>query len=164
MKKSSHFFLLFLVSLLLLSSCRVHKVNHAKSKTKSNQLQDLPINKDLKKEIGRWLGTPYKYGGNDEKGVDCSGFVNAIYQSVYNLPLPRSSKEMYSKCLKIKTTDLKEGDLVFFDYNGKGVSHVGIYLKDDKYAHASSSKGVVISSLSNDYTRKYYVGGGRFKK
>ena len=164
MKKSSHFFLLFLVSLLVLSSCRVHKANHVKSKTKSNQLQDLPINKDLKKEIDRWLGTPYKYGGNDNKGVDCSGFVNAIYQSVYNLTLPRSSKEMYSKCLKIKTTDLKEGDLVFFDYNGKGISHVGIYLKDDKYAHASSSKGVVISSLSNDYTRKYYVGGGRFKK
>jgi lipoprotein Spr len=164
MKQSSQFILLIIVSFLFLTSCRIHKTSHSVKKTTSHNLRDLQINKDLKKEIDRWLGTPYKYGGNDHKGVDCSGFVNAIYQSVYNLPLPRSSKEMYAQCLKIKTTDLKEGDLVFFDYTGKGVSHVGIYLKDDKYAHASSSKGVVISTLSNEYTRKNYIGAGRFKK
>jgi lipoprotein Spr len=69
---------------------------------------------------------------------------------------------MYSKCAKIKTSDLKKGDLVFFDFEGKGVSHVGIYLSNNEYAHASTSKGVVISNLDNAYMQKRYVGAGRF--
>jgi Cell wall-associated hydrolases (invasion-associated proteins) len=124
----------------------------------------LNIKKELKREINEWLGTPYKYGGNDKKGVDCSGFVQQVYKKVYHLNLPRTSSDIYSFCKKIKLPDLREGDLVFFDYEGKGVSHVGIYLSDNKFVHASSSKGVVISDLTNSYNKKKFVGAGRVLK
>ncbi len=164
MKNNLSIVVVALLGLIFLSSCRVRKSNPVVNKTGSNKLHEIHIKKELKKEIDRWLGTPYKYGGIDYKGVDCSGFVHSIYLSVYHIQLPRSSKEMYAQSIKIKTKALQEGDLVFFNYNGKGVSHVGIYLNDDKYVHASTSKGVVVSSLSNPYTVKNYVGAGRFKK
>lgn len=155
-----------LVCLILLSlpSCRSRKGHTNSASAPRKELADLDIQKKLRQEIKSWMGVPYLYGGNDRKGVDCSGFVHAIYLSVYKINLPRTSKQMYNFCKKIKQEQLKEGDLVFFDYEGKGVSHVGIYLSEMNYAHASSSKGVVISSLVNTYNRKKYVGAGRVKQ
>ena len=154
--------LLFFVCILSLSAC--HSRRAVQHSDKSHSKKDSPKHKNLEEAIKPWLGTPYKYGGNDRKGVDCSGFVHAIYQQVYAISLPRSSKEMYNKCTKIKTSDLKKGDLVFFDFEGMGVSHVGIYLSNNEYAHASTSKGVVISNLDNVYMQKRYVGAGRITR
>lgn len=159
----SHIIFISLV-LLTFSSCKIRKENKHIVKKESTEIKELHLNKALQKEINQWLGTPYKYGGNDRAGVDCSGFVQSVFRNVYNINLPRTSKEIFAKSIKIKTEHLREGDLVFFDYEQKGVSHVGIYLGDGKYIHASSTKGVVISDFNNEYTRKKFVGAGRFKK
>jgi cell wall-associated NlpC family hydrolase len=148
---------------LFFTSCRVKKKMVLPAKSEKKELQDLHVKKDLKKEIEKWLGTPYRYGGISKQGVDCSGFVNAIYKEVYEIKLPRSSKEIYNASKHIKMKDLEEGDLIFFNYSGKGVSHVGIYLSDNMYVHASSTNGVVISDLTNPYTKKNIVGAGRVR-
>jgi len=151
---------LFFICLLSLGAC--HSRRAVQHSDKSHAKSDSQKHNNLEDAIKPWLGTPYKYGGNDRKGVDCSGFVHAIYQQVYAISLPRTSKEMFNKSTKIKTSELKKGDLVFFDFEGKGVSHVGIYLINNTYAHASTTKGVVISNLDNAYMQKRYVGAGRF--
>ncbi len=154
-----------LLLLLILggASCRSRKAVSTAHRTEKKELSDLPVQKSLRKEVELWLGTPYRYGGNTRKGVDCSGFVNAVYLSVYHIQLPRTSKDIYARCKKISRGDLKEGDLVFFDYEGKGVSHVGLYLSNGQYVHASTSKGVVISELDNAFSKKKYVGAGRIR-
>lgn len=152
-----------MIGVQFFSSCRVKKSAHVVRKSEKTELKDLHIKKELKKEIAVWLGTPYRYGGVSKKGVDCSGLVNAIFLEVYEKKIPRSSKEIYAACKHIKTKDLQEGDLVFFNFTGKGISHVGLYLSEGKYVHASSTNGVVISDLDNEYTKKRYVGAGRVK-
>lgn len=111
--------------------------------------------------ITDWYGTPYKYGGCDKSGTDCSCFTHLLFKQVYNKTTERSSGDIYKTCEKIKKANLKEGDLVFFVTNGKGVSHVGVFLKDEKFVHASTSKGVMISSLSEAYFEKTFYGAGR---
>ncbi len=114
-----------------------------------------------------WLGVPYRYGGNTSKGVDCSGLVVEAYRDVYRKKLNRSASEMlYGNCRKINRGKLREGDLVFFQV-GKGrkrsIDHVGIYLKDDRFIHASTSRGVIVSSLNEPYYRKTWIAGGRVR-
>lgn len=118
-------------------------------------------NKALYTEVADWLGTPYKYGGETKSGTDCSGFVQAVYTKVYNKTLPRSSKEQYGFVKKIDQDKLTEGDLIFFNTSGKGVSHVGIFLYGQRFAHASSSKGVIVSQLTEPYWKNAYLGCGR---
>ena len=116
-------------------------------------------------EVKSWIGTPYKYGGNNKRGVDCSGFVVQVYKKVYGVSLQRSSDLIYEKnCEKIKKNDLQEGDLVFFSTGrSKKINHVGIYLKSDKFVHASSSRGVIVSDLDESYYVRTYVSSGRVK-
>nr|WP_239469619.1 C40 family peptidase [Bacteroides caecigallinarum] len=117
-------------------------------------------------EAADWIGTPYRYGGRTKKGVDCSGLTSAIYRKVYRKKLSRSSEEQRDRdCRKVAKRNLKEGDLVFF-HNGKKkrtASHVGIYLKDGRFVHASSSVGVVVSSLNEKYYDNHWLQGGRVK-
>ena len=124
-------------------------------------------NKALYKEIKSWLGTPYSGGGHTKQvGTDCSGFVMELYLTVYNIPLERrGGLQYYNNCTPIDKSALREGDLVFFN-NGEGgkISHVGIYLKDNKFAHASSSRGVVIDDLTTNYYLKHFFAAGRVKK
>jgi lipoprotein Spr/probable lipoprotein NlpC len=111
-----------------------------------------------------WVGTPHRDNTQSKNGTDCSGFVQAVFQDAHGIELSRSSTAMYEKDVyKIHKTDLQEGDLVFFNTFGKGISHVGIYLKDGKFAHTSSSKGVTVSSLHDKYYKKNYRGAGRVK-
>ena len=122
------------------------------------------VDNKLYKEIEKWIGTPYKYGGNDKNGVDCSGFVNQIYKAVYGIKLERNSSAIYyTNCRKIKKSQLKEGDLVFFCTSNKkrGINHVGIYLSDNKFAHASSSRGVIINSMDKPYYVRNFICAGR---
>ncbi len=124
--------------------------------------QDSIINLLLYKAIDDWMGTPYKYGGTSKKGVDCSGFTAAVYNSTYQILLARRAADMYNMVNeKIQKGDLKEGDLVFFDIGRRELSHVGVYLTNGKFVHASTSKGVVISDLEMDYYKKYFRSGGR---
>lgn len=124
-------------------------------------------NKALYNEIRTWLGTPYSGGGHTKQvGTDCSGFVMELYLTVYNKALERrGGLQYYNNCEPIKKEDLREGDLIFFN-NGDGgsITHVGIYLKDNKFAHASSSRGVVIDDLTTNYYVKHFFAAGRVKR
>jgi hypothetical protein len=115
--------------------------------------------------IDEWYGTKYRLGGEDKNGVDCSAFVQSFMESLYQIDIPRTSKEQYAQSQRIKKSQLNEGDLVFFHTRGKGksVSHVGVYLRNNKFIHASSSGGVMISDLDEEYFHKRYVASGRFK-
>lgn len=111
--------------------------------------------------VADWLGTPHRIGKCSKKGVDCSCFVKLLYENVYDKKSPRTAHEMYEGSKKVPNRELAEGDLVFFKIKAKRVSHVGIYLKEGWFVHASSSKGVMINNLSETYYKKYYAGAGR---
>lgn len=114
--------------------------------------------------INSWLGVPYKYGGTDRNGIDCSAFVGEIYREVYKINLSRTCNDMLKDVTLISMSQLSEGDLVFFT-NSKGkVSHVGIYLKEGLFAHASTSNGVSVSRIDDTYWKKHFYKGGRIKK
>lgn len=110
-----------------------------------------------------WLGTPYRYGGQTKKGTDCSGMLMVIYKDVANLSLPRNSAEQRNYCLDINRRSLQPGDLVFFSSSTRGgkVSHVGMYVGGGKIIHASSSRGVIESSLDEKYYKNHYHSSGR---
>lgn len=111
--------------------------------------------------IQSWMGTPYLYGGTTRDGVDCSAFVGHIYKEVYDIRLHRVANDIQQDVTLVSKSELKEGDIVFFT-NSKGrVSHVGIYLKNDMFAHASTSSGVIISRLGDSYWSKHFYKGGR---
>lgn len=119
----------------------------------------------LLREADTWIGTPYLYGGNDRQGIDCSGFVTQVYRNSVGISLPRTSREQQQYCSSIDKSQLQPGDLVFFTIRGGStVGHVGIYIGDDRMVHASSSKGVVISSLSSNYYVVNYYSSGRVEK
>jgi lipoprotein Spr len=116
-----------------------------------------------------WIGVGYRHGGNTQKGVDCSGFVSAVYKQAYGIGLERNSANILNKnCAPIRKNNLREGDLVFFKTTGSGnrniPTHVGIYLKNGRFVHASSSRGVVVNSLSEAYYVRTWITGGRVKR
>jgi cell wall-associated NlpC family hydrolase len=115
--------------------------------------------------IDDWYGTKYVFGGTGRKGIDCSALTQRLYKYVYGIDMVRTSILQFRSSTYIAAKEnLKEGDLVFFRiHGGSAVSHVGVYLGNNYFVHASSSKGVMISSLSENYWVKYYVGGGRVK-
>ncbi|RKR81307.1 lipoprotein Spr [Mucilaginibacter gracilis] len=114
-----------------------------------------------------WIGTPYRFGGSSKKGIDCSAFTKELYSKVFNLNIERNSRDIFSMVSPVKKDELKEGDLVFFKIHSRSISHVGIYLGNNKFAHASL-KGVSINNLDDDYYSRYFYRGGRlldsFKK
>jgi lipoprotein Spr len=127
------------------------------------EVEALP-SRELLETVDDWYGVRYRVGGNTHKGVDCSGFTVAVYASLYGLTIPRVSREQYRVSKKLSTTELQEGDLVFFDTRGRGyVSHVGIYLGNNKFIHASVSRGVMVNDLFENYYLRRYVGGGRIE-
>jgi cell wall-associated NlpC family hydrolase len=119
--------------------------------------------KRLIKEVGEWLGTPYKYGGAGLTGTDCSGFTFSVFKTVYNISLYRSSADQVKNTESVSRNDLRCGDLVFFKISGDKVSHVGLYIADNKFIHASTKRGVVVNDLSEDYYTKHYLSSGRVK-
>lgn len=113
--------------------------------------------------IDDWYGVPYKYGGCQKTGVDCSCFTNLLYEKVYDKKIARSSVEMYNVCDKISIEEAGTGDLVFFKIGGNTISHVGVFLKNKLFVHASNSKGVIINSLDEAYYKKYFFCAGKMK-
>jgi NlpC/P60 family len=128
----------------------------------NTEVENLP-SKTLLENVDEWYGVRYRTGGNTHSGVDCSGFTVAVYASVYGFALPRVSRDQYRMCRKISTTELQEGDLVFFNTNGSGVSHVGIYLGNNKFIHASVSRGVMVNGLFEPYYIQRFIGAGRIE-
>jgi len=113
--------------------------------------------------IDDWYGTPYHLGGTTKKGVDCSAFSQFLFASVYGLGIPRTAREQYNLTNRISRTELKEGDLIFFNTHG-GISHVGVYLQNNKFVHAATSGGVMISDIFDEYWARRFVGVGRLKE
>jgi hypothetical protein len=112
--------------------------------------------------IEKWYGANYKLGGCDSAGIDCSSFAQKLYNTIYGIDLDRTAKEQFGNCKRIKhPKEAKEGDLVFFHVHSRRITHVGIYLANDYFVHASSSQGVVISNLNDSYWHKYFAGCGR---
>jgi lipoprotein Spr len=116
----------------------------------------------LLKKIDEWYGTPYNYGGSTKNGVDCSYFTLDVMQGAYNINLKRTAAEQYEQTSRINWEDLKEGDLIFFKTEGPNkISHVGIYLSNNKFVHASVRNGVTISDLSDPYYQRTLYSMGR---
>ncbi|PZF71671.1 C40 family peptidase [Taibaiella soli] len=115
--------------------------------------------------IDEWYGTPYHLGGTDKSGIDCSAFVQRLYERVFNVNLVRTAFEQFNNCRLVwDSGQLKEGDLVFFKIHGRRISHVGIYLLNNFFVHASVSQGVMISSLNDKYWQRYYAGAGQIPR
>jgi hypothetical protein len=121
-------------------------------------IQNIP----LLKKIDEWWGTPYCLGGSSKGCVDCSYFTMDVMSNIYNTTLKRTAAEQYDQSSKINWDELKEGDLIFFKTEGRrNISHVGIYLTNNKFVHASTSQGVTISDLSDPYWQRRLYSLGR---
>lgn len=108
----------------------------------------------------QYIGVPYLWGGTTPSGFDCSGFVQYVYNR-NGITLPRTTKQQWTTGIGISKSSLQAGDLVFFQTDSSGVSHVGIYIGNNQFIHSSSSKGVIISSLSSTYWANAYLGARR---
>jgi len=113
------------------------------------------IKAKMYRQYRQWQGTSYAYGGLSKRGIDCSGFVYLTYLEQLGIELPRSTKLQAQIGQQVKRDDLRAGDLVFFNTGFKG-RHVGIYLEQDRFLHVSTKRGVIISSLDNDYWKERY--------
>lgn len=130
-----------------------------------SQIFGFPIKKIMNVKlydlIDEWLGTPYRYAGKTIKGIDCSGFAKILYENAFNILLEGSSADIFKNITTVSKDELTEGDLVFFKVRRGRISHVGVYLGENKFAHASSSSGVIISDLDDPYWKTRYFKGGR---
>lgn len=117
------------------------------------------------KEAERYLGTPYKYGGTSRQGIDCSGLLWNSYKTV-NIDLPRRSSEQARIGVSLRQREIKPGDAVFFNTSGSGISHAGIVqrVKSDEifFIHSSTSRGVIVSSLNENYWNRRFVKAVRY--
>ena len=171
MAKHTYIVIIGVTVLLFLSSCgtRAPHYNYRELARAAIRL-DMDIEKDdnhrLYVEAAQWIGVPYRAGGTSKRGVDCSGLTRNIYREVYHKQLERNSDEQRKEnCRKVRKGKLEEGDLVFF-HNGRNkrrATHVGIYLKNNRFVHASSSQGVIVSALDEPYYRKCWMQGGRVR-
>ena len=169
------FILLFIISLSTVNVYATGGENGDKKENKSqvdnntlgyySQIFGFDIKKIFNLElydlIDKWLGTPYRYAGNSIKGIDCSGFAKVLYKSAYDILLEGSSADIFKSIVPVAKDELSEGDLVFFKVRKGRISHVGVYLGQNKFAHASSSSGVMISDLDEPYWKQRYFKGGR---
>ncbi len=170
---------IFILLIILATSCGTQKnqgtlydpkeVAHLSNKLRielSNMNKDDDKNMSLYAETSLWLGVPYRYGGLSRRGLDCSGFTYLIYQKVYGKTIPRSTSDLSKmKMHTVSKRNLHAGDLVFFatSKTKNKISHVGIYLKDGCFIHASTSRGVIVSHLDEDYYSRTWCKGGRIK-
>ena len=114
----------------------------------------------LYESIEEWYGTRYLYGGAGKKGIDCSALTGKLYSDAYGITLPRTASLQHAACIKVPLSELREGDLVFFNTRG-GISHVGVFLGNGWFVHSSVQQGVTISKLSCDYYKRRFITGGR---
>jgi probable lipoprotein NlpC len=119
------------------------------------------LERRLRTEVKRWQGTPHRMGGATRRGIDCSGFVQRLYRDIFDWRIPRSTALQVQSGRPVGKSHLRTGDLVFFKVPDKG-RHVGIYLGEAEFAHASTSRGVTVSSLADRYWRQVYWTARRY--
>ncbi len=136
------------------SFCKIRNIDLAGCKTP-----------ELYFEIYRWYRTCYRYGGNTSKGIDCSHFVNMLWEKLYGKRLNSSSGSIFTQCKIVKGgfSEAVEGDLIFFKIKRKRISHIAIYLQNGKFAHATTQAGVIISSISEPYYKRHFYKVGRLE-
>ena len=117
-------------------------------------LRSARLDRSLRDAAPRWLGIPYRWGGDSRRGIDCSAFVQQYVRENLAVELPRTTAGQRYEGLPIERDELRAGDLVFF--RRRGIRHVGVYLSDGEFIHASSSRGVTVSELDNDYWTRHY--------
>lgn len=158
------------ITLVLLSSC--HSRRHTVSPPAHGGYSHLSgdyisasgstATQKLLAEANSWIGTPYRYAGNDRSGIDCSALTLNVFRDALAISLPRNSARQAEQCRKIDRDELIAGDLVFFSSGRSGsIGHVGIYVGDGRIIHASPSKGVVIAPLSQQWFVNHYRFAGR---
>ena len=159
------------IAILLLSSCAAKTPNYnfqllAKAAVRLDVDIDKEDDHNLYLETSKWIGVPYRRGGNTMRGTDCSGFTSTVYKKVYQKKIQHNSEsQRITNCHKVSKRHLEEGDLVFF-HNGRRkdrASHVGIYLKEGRFVHSSTTRGVIVSSLEEEYYKKHWMHGGRVR-
>lgn len=123
-------------------------------RTKQNRLRILSV-------VNSYLGTPYQWGGENRRGLDCSGLVVAVFREALSLSLPHNTQELFQMGETVKIEKIRIADLLFFGELGQGMNHVGISLGEDRFVHASEGQGVTISRLSMPYFGKRYRGARR---
>lgn len=121
------------------------------------------LNKKLIYFVDSWYGTPYKWGGGEKSGVDCSHLVCRVYRDVYDKKIAGTAVDLEKMSDRVKESKLKQGDLVFFKIESEKISHVGVYISNNRFVHASVKKGVIINSLEDKYYKKYFYSGGRIQ-
>lgn len=143
---------------------RISREEAQRRVVQGNYRNDVPAGLERDKlllEVVSYLGVPYAYGGTTRNGMDCSAFTSVVYARGVHRPLPRSTHDQFSVGSPVLKRDLEFGDLVFFNTTGRTPSHVGVYIEDDLFAHASVTYGVTISSLESSYYKKRFVGARR---
>ena len=170
MKQSFSYIIVLLGLMFCLSSChtsapRLDYKALAQASVRLGMDIELTDNHKLYVNAAEWIGTPYRAGGDSRHGTDCSGLVSQLYKKTYRMRLSRSTDGQLKESNKIARRNLREGDLVFFTSRSsrKKVAHVGIYLKDGKFIHASTSQGVIVSSLKEKYYTQHWLCGGKSK-
>ncbi len=117
----------------------------------------------LEQVVDSWLGVPYLYGGENRDGLDCSSFTQHIFKETFHLDIPRTTRGQFAMGQTVRGGFLRCGDIVFFkNVRGRGVDHTGVYLGHNHFAHASTTRGVVISDLSTSYYKQRFVGARRY--
>jgi len=168
--------LLFFATAILLSACHSKKLTVRNGDPRTMVKPDKDIadkyaalmgvsrndiqNGRLYSFIDEWYGTTYRFGGLDKNGVDCSGLAFLLEQQVYGITLPRMTSKQILVIKRKYEEELQEGDLVFFDFDGKQFSHVGVYLQNGYFVHASTRKGVMIARLHDNGIYKFFSRGG----
>lgn len=150
--------LLLLLSVLLLGACASTGGN-----APTHQAYSSPSVRKLTAYAVGLIGTPYKYGGHTPReGFDCSGFVDYVFRHTAHLSLPHDSRQISRHGFPVKSSQLREGDLVFYDTNHSAYSHVGIYLGNNRFIHAPSSGGRVrTEDMRETYWESHYSGARR---
>ena len=115
----------------------------------------------LLQNMDHWWGTHYCLGGSTETCIDCSAFTQIMMRTVYKTDVPRTARAQYDNSTRVEMQELQEGDLLFFQTVGRDISHVGIYLTNNKFVHAATSEGVMVSDLNDPFWRTRYKGAGR---
>lgn len=179
-------YIIVFISAVLITACNPHKKlvssNEKKKETNSHAAKVLSassiqakystllnVNTDdirniaLYSLIDDWYGTTYKYGGCDKNGIDCSNFAAVLYQEIYKKKIQGSSSAIFNQCDPVAKDHLQEGDLIFFKINSKDISHIGVYLQNHKFIHATTQKGVMINDLNEPYYLNYFYKAGRLR-
>lgn len=149
MSKVRHLFFPLIISVLL-NACSSGPDPETQVNASLSVNQLLSGNQDLYQFYNEWEGTPYRLGGTKKSGIDCSAFVQKAFVEAYKMSLPRTTRQQSKQGVEMSWSDAQQGDLVFFKTK-RSTYHVGIYLGNKQFMHASTSKGVIISRIDNPY-------------